>query len=155
MIVYPATDSTTLSSGNYFLAYAGNSTNINGNTYVKHAEIQIKSGGTIKTEVGFVCSSGTSAVNITIRVYVNGTGVGTEHTGANTTNWQQWQDTSISVNAGDLVQLYCKEAAAGSPLTAQYIAVLADASVGAVTGPLYNSTDDDQIIRYLRTQLTT
>lgn len=73
--------------------------------YVKVKEIKTEYGGTINT-VFDLQVSGTPAASAQARIYVNGVAVGTEQT----TNDGAWHTFSqdISVNSGDLVQLYAK-----------------------------------------------
>lgn len=73
-----------------------------GYNYEKVKELEIGASGTIK--VSF--QGGNGGANCKARIYINGTAVGTEK--SLTTSYAEYTENSLSVNAGDLVQLYLK-----------------------------------------------
>ncbi len=78
---------------------------ITGTGYLKKLEFLSPRAGTIKTRVGII----SDGVNLTYaKVYINGVAQGTERSTTSAT-WQYWEE-DIAINAGDLVQLYCKRA---------------------------------------------
>lgn len=87
-------------------------TQVSVGSYAKHKEILISHSGTIKVTYDLNHSLGGGTYYTKGRVYINGSAVGTENN-HQTTSYATYTDASISVVAGDLVQLYMNDNNAG------------------------------------------
>ena len=87
--------------------------NNNSVTYTKKKEILVRTDGTIRIKFDLKCVDPSSAYG---RIYINGAAVGTERNTAETTYQNYSED--IAVTAGDLVQLYLKNANTGASIYA-------------------------------------
>ncbi|MFA5100531.1 MAG: hypothetical protein WC547_06595 [Candidatus Omnitrophota bacterium] len=92
--------------------------------YTKYKEIRILRDGTYKTS--FELKAGAAQL-VRARIYVNGVGVGTEQDN-NTTDYVVFEEDMATLNAGDLVQLYCKDATGGVTFYVKnfYLAISSD-----------------------------